>query len=59
VFAEAYLACHLTVLDGYIYYLEQMELYPGGLEWFQSFLQNLVGNIITITNLYNKIEIAA
>jgi hypothetical protein len=58
-FAEAYLYCHMTVYDGYIYYLAEQEKYPGGgLEWFQSFLQNMVGNIINITNLYNKVLVA-
>ena len=57
-FAEAYLYCHMTVYDGYIYYLGQNELYNNWLEWFQSFLQNMVGNVINITNLYNKVLVA-
>ena len=28
------------------------------MDWFQSFLQNMIGNILTITNLYNKVLIA-
>ena len=58
-FAESYLYCHMTVYDGYIYYLVQDELYEGDpLEWLQAFIQNLVKNTITITNLSNKIVIA-
>ena len=26
-FAEAYLYCHLSVVDGYIYYLAEVEIY--------------------------------
>ena len=50
----------MTVYDGYIYYLQQEELYKEGgwLDWFQSFLQNMIGNILTINNLYNKVLIA-
>ena len=33
-------------------------MYPGFLEYFQSFLQNMVGNVINITNLYNKLRVA-
>lgn len=47
-FAEAYLYCHLAVVDGYIYYLAEEELYINGTNWFQAFLQNLVQNMIPI-----------
>ena len=58
-FAESYLYCHMTIYDGYIYYLIQDELYEGDpLEWLQAFIQNLVKNSITINNLSNKIVIA-
>jgi hypothetical protein len=59
-FAWTYLKCHMTVYDGYIYYLQQAELYEEGgwMDWFQSFLQNMIGNILTINNLYNKVLIA-
>lgn len=57
-FAESYLYCHLTVVDGYTYYLAEAEKYPSRLDWSQAFLQNMIGNIITINNLYNRILIA-
>ena len=57
-FAEAYLYCHLTVVDGYTYYLAESEKYASDLDWYQAFLQNMIGNIITINNLYNRIIIA-
>jgi|TARA_B110001450_G_C17612769_1_gene477959 hypothetical protein len=57
-FAEAYLYCHLTVVDGYNYYLAETEKYETNLDWNQAFLQNMIGNIITINNLYNRVLIA-
>jgi hypothetical protein len=47
-FAEAYLYCHLTAVDGYTYYLAEAEKYASNLDWFQAFLQNLIGNLITV-----------
>ena len=58
-FAEAYLYCHLSVVDGYIYYLAEEELYVNGTNWFQAFLQNLVQNMIPINQLIEKITIAS
>ena len=57
-FAEAYLYCHLTVVVGYNYYLSEAEKYESDLDWYQAFLQNMIGNIITINNLYNRVLIA-
>lgn len=57
-FAESYLYCHLTVVDGYNYYLSETEKYESDLDWYQAFLQNMIGNIITINNLYNRVLIA-
>ena len=57
-FAEAYLYCHLTVVDGYVYYLAEDEKYESWLDWFQALLQNMIGNIIAINNDYTKILIA-
>jgi hypothetical protein len=37
-FAEAYLYCHLTVVDGYVFYQAEQEEYPNWLEWLQAFL---------------------
>mmetsp|Transcript_13328 Transcript_13328/g.22646 ORF Transcript_13328/g.22646 Transcript_13328/m.22646 type:complete len:111 (+) Transcript_13328:580-912(+) len=45
----------MTIYDGYILYLSEQEKYPSQLNWFQAFIQNMVGNLIPITNLYNKI----
>ena len=28
------------------------------MDWFQAFLQNLVGNILTINNLYSRVLVA-
>ena len=56
-FAEAYLYCHLTIVDGYNYYLAESEKYESDLDWYQAFLQNMIGNIITINNLYNRVLI--
>tara|TARA_B110000305_G_C19351176_1_gene594340 strand:- start:673 stop:1074 length:402 start_codon:yes stop_codon:yes gene_type:complete len=57
-FAESYLFCHLTVVDGYVFYQAEEEEYPNWLEWLQAFLQNMVGNIININNMMNRIFIA-
>lgn len=57
-FAESYLFCHLTVVDGYVFYQAEQEEYPNWLEWLQAFLQNMVGNIININNMMNRIFIA-
>jgi hypothetical protein len=57
-FAESYLYCHLTVVDGYNYYLSEAEKYESDLDWYQAFLQNMIGNIISINNLYNRVTIA-
>ena len=58
-FASSYLYCHMTLYDGYVYVLEQMEIYDNDeLEWLQAFLQNLIGNTIELNNLSVKIEIA-
>ena len=57
-FAESYLFCHLTVVDGYVFYQAEEEEYPNLLEWLQAFLQNMVGNIININNMMNRIFIA-
>lgn len=32
-FAEAYLYCHLTAVDAYVYYRAEEEEYPDWLEW--------------------------
>ena len=52
--------CHLSGYDIYLYYLQQYDLYAEGgwLDWFQAFLQNLVGNILTINNLYSRVLVA-
>lgn len=59
-FAYNYLYCHLSGVDGYQYYIQQYDLYEEGgwLDWFQAFLQNLVGNILTINNLYSRVLVA-
>jgi hypothetical protein len=57
-YAESYLYCHLTVVDGYVFYLSEQEKYNSTLDYFQAYLQNMIGNIITINNLYNRIIIA-
>lgn len=45
-------------MDGYVYYLAEQELYGSWLDWYQALLQNMIGNIIVINNLYNRIIIA-
>lgn len=48
----------MTGVDVYDYYFLQLELYGSWVDWLQAALQNMVGNIIRINNLYNKIVIA-
>ena len=57
-FAEFYLYCHLTVVDGYLYKLAEEEKYESNLDWNQAFLQNMIGNIITVNNYFNRLVIA-
>ena len=56
--ATAYRNCHLTVVDGYNYVQQQNALFPNGTEAFQAFLQNIVGQIITLNNIYARIVTA-
>jgi len=58
-FAEAYLYCHLSVVDGYIYYLAEAEKYESDLDWYQAFLQSMIGNVLTLNNYQNRIVIAS
>lgn len=51
-FAYSYLYCHMTGVDIYDYYLIQTVLYGSWVDWLQAALQNMVGNIIRINNLY-------
>ena len=57
-FAEAYLYCHMTAYDGYLYYLEEDSKYAEWVDWLQALLQNMAGNVINLTNMYNKIVVA-
>mmetsp|Transcript_21876 Transcript_21876/g.33926 ORF Transcript_21876/g.33926 Transcript_21876/m.33926 type:complete len:187 (+) Transcript_21876:445-1005(+) len=57
-FAESYLYCHMTVYDGYLYYLEEAAKYEQWTDWIQALLQNMAGNLITLNNYYNKIVVA-
>lgn len=57
-FALSYLYCHMTGVDVYDYVSIQLELYGSWVDWLQAALQTLVGNIIRINNLYQKIVIA-
>ena len=57
-FADAFLYCHMTGVDVYDYYELQTTLYKDWLDWLQAALQNMVGNIIRLNNLYNKMVIA-
>jgi hypothetical protein len=57
-FAKAYLYCHMTGVDVYDYYEVQKENYGTWVDWLQAALQTMVGNIIRINNLYQKVVIA-
>lgn len=57
-FALSYLYCHMTGVDVYDYYVLQIDTYGSWVDWLQAALQTLVGNIIRINNLYQKIVIA-
>ena len=57
-FADAYLNCHLMVVDGYNYVQEQNALFPNGSEAFQAFLQNLVGQVVTLNNIAQRLSVA-
>lgn len=46
------------VVDGYNYVQQQNALFPNGTEAFQAFLQNIVGQIITLNNIYSRIVTA-
>lgn len=48
----------MTGVDVYDYVSIQLELYGSWVDWLQAALQTLVGNIIRINNLYQKIVIA-
>jgi len=48
----------MTGVDVYDYYVLQIDTYGSWVDWLQAALQTLVGNIIRINNLYQKIVIA-
>ena len=56
--ALSYLYCHMTGVDVYDYGIIQLDTYGSWVDWLQAALQTLVGNIIRINNLYQKIVIA-
>lgn len=45
-------------VDGYDYYNIQLEIFGTWVDWLQAALQTLVGNIIRVNNLYQKMVIA-
>ena len=57
-FANSYLYCHMTGVDFYDYYIIQEKSYGSWVDWLQAALQTMVGNIIRINNLYQKMTIA-
>lgn len=58
-FAEAYLYCHLSVVDIYIYVLADKELYDNSwTNWLQAFIQNMVSKMIPLNQYSEKITIA-
>ena len=48
----------MTGVDVYDYGIIQLDTYGSWVDWLQAALQTLVGNIIRINNLYQKIVIA-
>lgn len=48
----------MTGVDMFDYYELQIVTYGSWVDWLQAALQTLVGNIIRINNLYQKIVIA-
>ena len=48
----------MTGVDMYDYYNIQLETFGSWVDWLQAALQNMVGNIIRINNLYQKMVIA-
>jgi|DEB0MinimDraft_12_1074336.scaffolds.fasta_scaffold30181_1 hypothetical protein len=56
-YAEAYLYCHMSVVDIYLYVLRDIEIYQGGLYWFQSFLSHALTQIVYLKTAIEIIEI--
>jgi hypothetical protein len=49
----------MSVVDIYLYVLRDIEIYQGGLYWFQSFLSNALAQIVFIRKAVEIIEIEA
>ena len=57
-FAPAYLNCHLMVVDGYDYYLSEKKVFKDWNSYSQAFLQNMVGQLISINDIITKVQAA-
>ena len=55
VTADSIYECYMWGYGWYEYGIEQKALYPDPVDFGYSFLQNLIGGILTYTDIYNKL----
>lgn len=49
--------CYVTVLEGWEYYDEKKEQFPRGFDdWFPAWLQSVLGDVVTVNSIRNKLS---
>ena len=56
--ADTVTTCYLTGYQWYVWYLNMKVLFPTNVDILTGFLQNLIGNIMTLNLIYEKIVVA-